>query len=327
MNETRKKKLIQKYLDYTLSRVERSELSDWYDEVNFKSNLWEMRDQSEIDRIETRTRNNILKYISRKKGHSLFQIRYVRTIAACLCVAVAGLVCWYLGQNLHNSTVLLADSHNRLVILPDSSKVVLKAGSRLEVNFGEETRSLKLIGEAFFDVVKNKKRPFVVLSGPYTTTVLGTEFSVKSGANEVSVAVRAGKVAVKDHRTNHHIAVLTPNQGLKITDKSLKKGENSRQVYLMDQKYVHQQQMWISADMNFTNTALSTVVDRLEKRFGVQIKICDPELNSRKIMAQFSATDSLDVVLRTLTQIMGASYAEKSGSYEIKKDDLDPKYF
>ncbi|WP_315822132.1 FecR family protein [Paraflavitalea speifideaquila] len=89
------------------------------------------------------------------------------------------------------------------VRLPDGSTIVLNAGSRLHYpeNFSNTERSISLEeGEAFFEVAHDPAHPFVVHTGPLTTTALGTSFNIRTYAteNKVTVALFTGKVKI-DH--------------------------------------------------------------------------------------------------------------------------------
>jgi ferric-dicitrate binding protein FerR (iron transport regulator) len=72
------------------------------------------------------------------------------------------------------------------VILPDGSKVWLNAKSKLvyKKHFGEKFREVSLVGEAFFDVVKDPQHPFIVNTSSLHLKVLGTAFNVRSFAND-----------------------------------------------------------------------------------------------------------------------------------------------
>ncbi len=101
------------------------------------------------------------------------------------------------------------------VILPDGSIVHLNAGSSINypVAFSKTNRVVMLVGEGFFEVVKNKKKPFIVETGKVKTQVLGTSFNVRAYNNEkiVQVAVATGKVKMED-KASGNAQFLTPNE-------------------------------------------------------------------------------------------------------------------
>src|SRR4029078_631833 len=72
------------------------------------------------------------------------------------------------------------------VQLPDGTQVWLNADSRIAYNekFQGNLREVTLEGEAYFDVVRDEKRPFVIHTAAIDIKVLGTAFNVRSYANE-----------------------------------------------------------------------------------------------------------------------------------------------
>lgn len=84
-----------------------------------------------------------------------------------------------------------------LVTLPDGSTAFLNTKSAMELRYSENERRLVLLsGEAYFDVEKDKTRPFRVVSRKGMTEAVGTEFIVQRNVRDVSVAVTEGTVRV-----------------------------------------------------------------------------------------------------------------------------------
>ncbi|WP_353721806.1 FecR domain-containing protein [Dyadobacter sp. 676] len=86
------------------------------------------------------------------------------------------------------------------VLLQDGSSVVLQPGGQLSYSEGlnKKRREVTLTGKAFFEIVKNKQKPFLVYSYGLATKVLGTSFTVdaSSGSKDIKVEVRTGTVSV-----------------------------------------------------------------------------------------------------------------------------------
>jgi transmembrane sensor len=90
-----------------------------------------------------------------------------------------------------------AAAQTKLIQLPDGSRVTLDADSELNVVLTPDRRALTLArGEGYFQVAKDRSRPFVVQAGSTQVTALGTEFNIRRGANRTVVAVLEGKVEV-----------------------------------------------------------------------------------------------------------------------------------
>jgi ferric-dicitrate binding protein FerR (iron transport regulator) len=128
--------------------------------------------------------------------------------AAALVVLVVGV--WFLvtphkavGPIAGGGDVVVRTNRGetRQIVLPDGSTLQVNAGTELRypVAFAGRERKVVLIrGEAFFQVVADATRPFVVMSGGLRTKVLGTSFDIRAYSEEktVRVAVVSGKVEV-----------------------------------------------------------------------------------------------------------------------------------
>ena len=84
------------------------------------------------------------------------------------------------------------------VLLPDNSVVHLNFNSTIKINFSDSTRHIELLkGEAFFEVAKNPKKPFIVKTGNSTASALGTAFIVRLEKDNSSlITVTEGVVEV-----------------------------------------------------------------------------------------------------------------------------------
>jgi transmembrane sensor len=115
--------------------------------------------------------------------------------------------------------------------LPDGSRVWLNAGSKLtfEKNFGESIREVTLTGEAFFDVVKNPAKPFVIHTSTIDIKVLGTQFNVKSYPSDktTETSLIRGSVEVMVKTRPNEKYVLKPNEKLVVLNDQLKTAAGS----------------------------------------------------------------------------------------------------
>ena len=195
----------------------------------------------------------------------------------------------------------------RKITLEDGSLVILKVNSSISYpeHFGDQTRSVLLDGEAFFDVQKNPTKPFVVHTGELVTEVLGTRFTIRSYEHTPSIEVRvqSGRVSVYENSTANKSSqprngvILTPNQRV-IFDKASRKLEPS----LVENPVV------IHPPANpqrflFDETPLPTVLSELEKAFGVEILIENQNLNQCVLTADLMDLplhSQLDLVCRSI---------------------------
>jgi transmembrane sensor len=199
-----------------------------------------------------------------------------------------------------------------LIVLEDGTKVTLNANSDLRYpkTFGSATREVFLDGEAYFQVVHNTSKPFIVHSGKLKTQVLGTSFAVNaySGTLPLSVSVLTGKVSVKDEKSNEQV-VLTPGR-VASTRK-----EHSK-FLLSSLADPAESIAWIEDKMIFDNATLEETAFKLSNRFGVRIHITNKEVSQQRITAMFHK-QPLHNILGALTRLTGSNYKSENTNYTI----------
>lgn len=95
----------------------------------------------------------------------------------------------------------------RDVSLGDGSKITLNTDTSIRVSFSDHERTITLEkGEAFFDVAKDKTRPFVVYAGNKRVMAVGTRFSVRREHDDIQVVVAEGRVNLATSKEQQLIA-------------------------------------------------------------------------------------------------------------------------
>ncbi|NJK95371.1 MAG: FecR domain-containing protein, partial [Bacteroidales bacterium] len=152
-------------------------------------------------------------------------------VAAVLLIVIAGTFFIYKQLRIKTSVPETTFSEFNVprgsrshIFLPDGTSVWLNAESSLKFSqsFGKNQRDIILSGEAFFDVVRNEKIPFVVKAKNTIVKVLGTSFNIKAYPDEnfVETTVVRGKVQVSSPEIKNDSlqqVTLTANQKVKIT--------------------------------------------------------------------------------------------------------------
>ncbi len=187
------------------------------------------------------------------------------------------------------------------ITLTDGTKVYLNVDSKLSFPeyFEAQQREVILEGEAFFEVSRNPKRPFVIKSGNLTTTVLGTSFNIKAVQGEVNhVTVLSGKVKVNandDDGTIHEV-YLDPEQQAYFDGQLTKKTVYSEQ-------YV----AWRERVIRFDELTLEEATAQLERWFNVTIDIEGEAIKKCRISGQY-IDESLINVMKSFEHILGIEY-------------------
>ncbi len=121
--------------------------------------------------------------------------------------------------------VVTKNGSNTQLKLPDGTLVWLNAGSKLDYSRIYETgiREVYLTGEAFFDVVKNPARPFIIHTSTIDVKVLGTAFNVKAYPDDktVETSLVRGSVEIRVKNRPSEKYLLKPNQKLVLVNENL----------------------------------------------------------------------------------------------------------
>lgn len=224
------------------------------------------------------------------------------------------------------------------VELPDSSKVVLNSGSSLEYpdHFGTTDRTVFLHGEAYFDVKRDKSKPFYVKTDKVTIKVLGTQFNVKSYPEENvmetilvsgSVEILPNEQTYNAKRQEYKRILLKPNEKAvfrhdAFSDAVVKAGthkpfENktlTATVASQESEKTETDIAWKSDILILSNEPFIEIIAKLERWYNVQITLEDKSLGSVRFSARFNG-ESIAEVLHAL------SYTQPF-VYEINKNKV-----
>jgi transmembrane sensor len=188
--------------------------------------------------------------------------------------------------------------------LADQSVVTLAPRSELRYprQFGTSHRDVYLVGEAFFEVSKDVKRPFRVHSGSWVTQVLGTKFNVSAfrRAAQTSVSLVEGRVEVLDA---HNKYLLTPGQQLLAEPAT---GRVYRRVFNQAKVVA-----WKSNKLIFQNEKLADVAGEIERLYNVKLVFADSAAAETRLWATFN-NEPLAAVLATL-QLAGPIACRREG--------------
>ena len=189
--------------------------------------------------------------------------------------------------------------------LSDGSVAILNAHSSISYpkEFSDTLRSVQVAGEVFFEVTKNKDKPFVVTTTQLRTTVLGTSFNVKAREDHYQqVSLLTGKVQV-DALEKNETAYLVPGEEITFSNNHITKGTFDRKT----------KALWKDGIIYFENTPLSECFETLELWYGVKINVENDRLIADKKVSGRFDKDYLANVLNSI------SYAHEF-EYEINKE-------
>ncbi|MFP4366858.1 MAG: FecR family protein [Bacteroidales bacterium] len=189
--------------------------------------------------------------------------------------------------------------------LPDGSTGWLNGGGSLKYpsDFHGNTRNVNLIGEAYFDIKTNPKKPFEVSGGDLKIIAKGTAFNVAAwhDESEIIIALTEGKIEIVRKDNERSLAGLKPGQLLHYNSEK----ERSYVKNVDVKKYIS----WIEGKLIFRDDPLGEVVRRLNRWYNVNIIIKDDTLHKYEYVATFE-DENLDEVLKMLALSGPIKYKE-----------------
>ena len=235
----------------------------------------------------------------KKPFHTIISVLFSNTAkaAAAILIVAAGGYWWY---NHAQWQTFTAVAQNETLTLPDKSVVELRKGSTIKYQkqFDKDERRVELTGEAFFTVQHNEHQPFLVITDNAEVKVLGTSFLVHSTGTADEIVVVTGKVNVADKKENDNKVILIKGQRA-----VLKQDHHFYQDQVADSNFI----AWKTGKLNFTNTALSQVLQDISHYYGVSVEL-DPSLQNNAatlpVTVHFN-NQPLEQVLEELKLITG----------------------
>ena len=203
------------------------------------------------------------------------------------------------------------------VTLPDGSKVWLNADSKLKYPkaFAGNTREVYLEGEAFFDVVKNPKQPFVIRTAQAQIQVLGTSFDVKAylDSKTVETVVVTGKVKVSDPTNDKNFVLLQPNEKGVYRAESRKIVKSAVAQQEEKAEYVD----WKIGTLAFHDESIPEIAAKLERWYGVKVEADEAALATCRVTARFDNNQPIDKVLEYIRMVTPIKYTQDGTSIKL----------
>lgn len=235
--------------------------------------------------------------------------RWLAAAASIVVVAGAGLV-WATTPVVYD---IDSGASPQARTLADGSTVWLAPGTRLTVSrrdgwpapFAPSLRQVHLTGEAYFEVARDG-RPFVVRAPDVDVRVLGTRFTVRSGAGRAHsrVAVSEGRVAVEAGGRREELGA---GEALAVG------GDGVRRLAVAPA----QVGAWRTGGLAALDEPLGDVLDELSRRYGVEITV-EQRVNVSPTVSLFYATaPAVDVVLGDLCTAQGLGFERTSRGYRV----------
>jgi len=198
-------------------------------------------------------------------------------------------------DDLAKNTVTTKPASKTNIQLPDGTQVWLNADSKISYpeKFLGKTREISLSGEAYFDVVKDASRPFIIHTNALDVKVLGTSFNVRSYPDEktTETALIRGSIQIILHSDPDRPIFLKPNDKVVINNRmttgidsvsnvaKTKDNQNEKPFLTLDKVHIDTSEnavvetIWVRDKLAFENKSLERIVSEIEHWYNADITV------------------------------------------------------
>ncbi|MCW3092575.1 MAG: hypothetical protein JWP81_3644 [Ferruginibacter sp.] len=211
------------------------------------------------------------------------------------------------GDKIVQSEVSTKSGSRTKIQLPDGSSVWLNGSSKLvydNQHFGEKIREVTLTGEGYFDVVKNKDKPFIIHANRINIKVIGTAFNVKAYPGEKNIETSLIRGSIEVTTRDGAKIMMKPNDKLIIRneesqaekDRQLTKAAvpvdknafmSMRHLTLANDESTVVETAWVENKLVFDKESFENVALKMERWYGVSIRFADEKLKTQKLTGTF----------------------------------------
>ena len=248
---------------------------------------------------------------------------YFKVAAAVALIITFGVVAFEMGERNNAkmqavSEVLVEKSTPKGTklnfYLEDGTHIILNAESKVRFSSTYATdsnRNVYLEGEAYFEVAKDKIRPFTVYTDNLSTVALGTAFNINAHPeeNEVQISLIEGSVMVKNSTTDSDV-ILVPGKRLSA--------DKTKNTFIQGEFDMKKVTSWKDGIIFLDKTGFDESIQILERWYGVNISVSNKPKTLLTCSGVFE-NDNLDNVLKSL------GFALKF-DFEIKNKDVKLKF-
>ena len=299
MTESELKHIITRYLKGQSTDKEKA-LIDALFESYSKQSAWLPMDEIEETEIESRLLGKVKSAIRKKEKQPSGTFKLLRLAAAVVILLVSGVAGYFYFYNSPQHEVKLLTKttvrgQKSTIVIADGTNIKLNSESQLiyPVAFNANIREVTLTGEAFFDVARDEKKPFIIKSGDLVTQVLGTSFNISAFPEEnITVTVTSGKVSVTARdplkQTNQEGATQesVPLTHILIPGEQALFSPSANTIVKQRvnlEKYI----AWKEGTIKFDETYLPEVIQTLERWFDVNIDLEMDELENCTVIGTY----------------------------------------
>lgn len=311
--------IINKYLTGQCTEEELVEVNTWMKESEENARqLFRMEEIYHLGKFNqyadgqrmARAEKQLYRKLDEEKGKQnkiLRMHRWMRYAAAiAVILVIGGGAGYWFYQSGTDQQMMVAVANEGIVkevVLPDGTKVWLNNSAILKYprEFSEKERNVHLEGEAYFEVTKNRHKPFTIQSDAMRVRVLGTRFNFKCDkcCRIAEATLIEGEIEVKGNKEEGQI-ILAPGQRAELN-----KNNGRLTVKQVDAKM---DAVWHDNLIPFQKADIFTITKALERFYDVKI-ILSPDIQSNKTYSGVLKRKSdIESVLKSLQNSIPIDY-------------------
>jgi len=239
-------------------------------------------------------------------------LTFWRAAAIVLLLITCGTIMYFGARPAKTYTCYATQENTADYTLADGSFVKLNKNSTISFtgDFGQKDRVVELKGEAYFKIVKDPQKQFVVKTQGTETKVLGTQFNVLSDetAKRVTVALVKGSVRFE---AAHCRQILKPEDELTYNVKT--------QKYVKQLPDIQFNTAWAEGRYYYRNITFGELLKKMEHIYGINIELQDADLQIRIVTVSLLTNSTITDALDALRDKLNFSYREANGTITIEK--------
>lgn len=251
-----------------------------------------------------------------KRRRKILQfLPYVAAIFIGFSISLATL--FFLQQNntreIRTYKLVTLKGEKSYLQLPDGTKVWVNSCTTLQYaeDYGFSNRNIQLSGEAYFEVARDEKNPFIVKTNGIDVKALGTAFNISAYPEDTQLITTlfSGKVAVQPTLTRQQI-MLSPNQVAIYY-----KNGNKIEVTPYDKNLFAQ---WRGGYLSFEMMYLQDITKLLERNYNVVFRYENQKIKKFRFSGSFRNSDDLTQILEVIKTNTGLQYQARQDTVIIK---------
>lgn len=286
--------ILYRFFEGTASREEEKKVCDWVEASKENRDVY-LKERKYYDILLLR-KGHIAQSQMMRRVKRFYLSDMVKYAAAIALLFVCGLgIYTYMTPQINTMNTIIVPVGQRVnVLLSDGTNVWVNSGTKIQYPslFSKGKREITLDGEAYFEVAKDSKNPFIVQTGKYDIEVLGTTFNVNAyrDTDSFTVALLEGAIQIADRNEPSQTTVLSPRNQVVY-----KQGE-----LIVEEIHDYDVYRWKEGLLCFDGILFKDLMAEFEQTYGINIIVENKNLDNYICSGKFRISDGVDFILQIL---------------------------